>query len=983
MKRPCKETTTPDGLPTVGVACGRTHCSDEHKRNLLSNFASVKETHRVKSDTSRNRNRRENYRLEKLEKKLTKAGITDDLVAQLAKSKSKAFPQIKKMFEDASACARLKENINDLVTNGGRHKTYIVRELTAGLPGRFCVDELKITPATLKWSWERRNDPEANGARDREGRETEAQPLHKTMYPAGVRRVVQTEYEEYAMAKFFENSTNIYSGAETQTRHMSMPEWEWEMERYAKWPAVLRDLVEEVSECLPDASAVKARKKPLTHFEACLLAAVHVAETTPEFNADEEIEARRDTFRKRYLLHLARKRGMLPKASKAEQAEAQKEQQLQSDLREPLAWDPRKYIVTPHCRATFRAFLKRKKLRYTRFKIPHPCPLCTDGPTHELLLPELNKQLVKHRLDYPDDPRNPELEQRIMKLKQKLKLYRLHLQQLACARANVAKKAADLKPNEVMVTRDFVNHHDSSGKHVKCLIWVVQWRDNVGEPLKLLKLRHYCSDGDSMSTDSYYTADVMDFHFSKGDKHHPGLFDKFNRVYFVGDHGVHFACVATMYNEAKSYRVHHKEIVLMYLTSYHAFSRADGAGAEDSTQHVSDFRNGRLRLGGAEWTDMTNTNADLRSRAYHFAKINRNEDIFPSTLLAPPFLRKWNEVSFEYDGRCEDTEGILKYRLVSGEGVWKFADLNSKARDDMNTLCDTCSTAAQRPEFHAARDCSRPDPRFHNLPDHVDLQPDPTRIEGKQKTSRKRAALTKAQVFLCKVEGCKEGKRFRKPHTANRHMQISHGLEGTAFEALAYPLPEGENLGENTLARQSRRGRKRKKPRESSESDGPTEEETEAVEEGEERKADEEGEEVDDNDGGSDSDEDLEGQYEVEKIVAHKDKNGARLFKVKWKGYVTMTWEPEACVASAQEALEGYWEDAPLVPAPPKRRTKRTTAVIVEVGASEETLADKRTRMTDEYIAAGFTWKKANEKAIADLDEAAVTAGQGRRRRRC
>jgi hypothetical protein len=46
----------------------------------------------------------------------------------------------------------------------------------------------------------------------------------------------------------------------------------------------------------------------------------------------------------------------------------------------------------------------------------------------------------------------------------------------------------------VTVVRDFVNHHDHDGKHVKCLHWVMQWRDVEGGPLKILKLRHYCDD---------------------------------------------------------------------------------------------------------------------------------------------------------------------------------------------------------------------------------------------------------------------------------------------------------------------------------------------------------------------------------------------------------------------------------------------------------------------------------------------------------
>ena len=34
--------------------------------------------------------------------------------------------------------------------------------------------------------------------------------------------------------------------------------------------------------------------------------------------------------------------------------------------------------------------------------------------------------------------------------------------------------------------------------------------------------------------------------------------------------------------------------------------------------------------------------------------------------------------------------------------------------------------------------------------------------------------------------------------------------------------------------------------------------------------------------------------YEVEKIISHKGPKDKRLFRVKWKGYKKLTWEPEA-----------------------------------------------------------------------------------------
>jgi len=47
------------------------------------------------------------------------------------------------------------------------------------------------------------------------------------------------------------------------------------------------------------------------------------------------------------------------------------------------------------------------------------------------------------------------------------------------------------------------------GAHVKCLHLVLQWRDYPNEPLRLLKIRNFCSDPKSRQTDSFYTTDCM------------------------------------------------------------------------------------------------------------------------------------------------------------------------------------------------------------------------------------------------------------------------------------------------------------------------------------------------------------------------------------------------------------------------------------------------------------------------------------------
>ena len=89
--------------------------------------------------------------------------------------------------------------------------------------------------------------------------------------------------------------------------------------------------------------------------------------------------------------------------------------------------------------------------------------------------------------------------------------WKLHAEQLEHCRKEADKVRDGLQVGEAHVVRDYVNHHDGEGSHVKCLIWVVQWRDETGGPLRKLKFRHFCSDKDSLSTDAYFTCDVAHF----------------------------------------------------------------------------------------------------------------------------------------------------------------------------------------------------------------------------------------------------------------------------------------------------------------------------------------------------------------------------------------------------------------------------------------------------------------------------------------
>ena len=53
-------------------------------------------------------------------------------------------------------------------------------------------------------------------------------------------------------------------------------------------------------------------------------------------------------------------------------------------------------------------------------------------------------------------------------------------------------------------------------------------------------------------------------------------------------------------------------------------------------------------------------------------------------------------------------------------------------------------------------------------------------------------------------------------------------------------------------------------------------------------------------------DESEEVTYEVEKILDHRGGTHERLYKVKWKGHKTVTWEPPSNFNS-KECIQDYW----------------------------------------------------------------------------
>ena len=466
----------------------------------------VRNTSRQKDTGDMNTKRREKYAQKKLYESAKKAGcdelLSEALKTEVGQSKMKLTTD---GLGSSEHFKRMMANTAKLLGDmGKRHKHQVAHLLVAGLPSSFCKSSLKLTATELKRAKSHLEVEDGRGIED-------------ACYAEDVTRCKVNDGMDTAFRNFYSRTTYQCSGADQEkTRIMDKELFEWEGMLQARWPALLREVAAATPGMVPNAEDMP--KSGWTEFQACLMSAV---QQVPADTAAEQ-KKRTDDFMGVYYLHLARLRGALPGATvkeelakKAVQADRVR-QRLDMDLFDPATYD----IRAPTLRL-FRKWLKTNKLRFTRFSVPHPCPLCTTGPSDEIVFKRLSAR--ENELLTANKPVPLDLQQRCSALRKSLRIYRLHLDQLATSRKEAKEAEDNLAVGECMVIRDFVNHHDHSGNHVKCLHWVLMWRDKVGEPLKTkrLKLRHYCSDPKSLSTDSYYQADVTDFHLDEDNPHRP------------------------------------------------------------------------------------------------------------------------------------------------------------------------------------------------------------------------------------------------------------------------------------------------------------------------------------------------------------------------------------------------------------------------------------------------------------------------------
>jgi hypothetical protein len=264
------------------------------------------------------------------------------------------------------------------------------------------------------------------------------------------------------------------------------------------------------------------------------------ADATKNTDPDAEIGTRRNYANALYLDTLAKQNVTLPAGHSFTEKRAPNPSPLNEN-----SFDPFTYHIRPPTFEGFLGFLKHQKLRYTHYVGRRHCTKCNQGQLAAKMIDLEDAKLAQMLVNgeggsqaFKETKKDRDMH------KDHLTEYTSHLKHMDTARVYAYKCRDNMKVGEVFVTRDFVNHYDHSGSHVKCLHWVLQWREEEGGDLQLLKVRHYCSDK-SMTTNHGFSTACMHFMFHTKDKDHPGLFDKFHTVYFAGDHGGHFAHAGT------------------------------------------------------------------------------------------------------------------------------------------------------------------------------------------------------------------------------------------------------------------------------------------------------------------------------------------------------------------------------------------------------------------------------------------------------
>ena len=378
-------------------------------------------------------------------------------------------------------------------------------------------------------------------------------------------------------------------------------------------------------------------------------------------------------------------------------------------------------------------------IKYTCKIKPHSCPLHDRGPVWELQLKQINAQLAAGNQTAAVATK---LRQRQRELTKKVSRYELHLKQYAVCRdaLKAAEDALRYGDRCCVVYRDFVNMYNDKGNKVKNLVLVKITRGEDGE-LIVTKLHNFSTDSKS-GCDAYFVADVFRHHLTPAALGGSGMLDDIDRITLGGDHGPHFASIQTMWDESTFHARFDKTLTILFLCSYHAYNRCDGAGVCVKTEAEAAARNNCGPISADDYATLMNESNYSDTFSFTFETINRSVDIFPSRLCEMPGVKKFCDIVFihaDVSGALgARTTGVVRARLLPGLGEYQVFDLVAPPTE-WGKLCKPCTHKEQRPVYHT-RDSTKCAPAARGLARASSVkalranlqQPDSKRLSGQQ-----------------------------------------------------------------------------------------------------------------------------------------------------------------------------------------------------------------------------------------------------------
>ena len=371
--------------------------------------------------------------------------------------------------------------------------------------------------------------------------------------------------------EFFNENTHVRSGARNLTRRMALSK----DEMYYLYRAQFPDLVRRAAE---RSSADSDLHGPLSSFLLSRLEVASRMSSAPGWTEVGELDRRREWYRAQN------------EATKTDRAAAG---QKAPHHCVPVKADPDG--IKARSERTFWRIMKRCGVRYVGATPNHNCDIHKNAEVNKRQLAKEEDELKKMEADLEDarEKMRRELDeasiskakedvvrleililpkrQAITKLQKDVDHAVIHFKHYAMALKYVKGIEYNLKENQVLLYRDFVNQYNEKGKKVNNLIFVVCKLSPDGDGNTI----DYINNVAGAKCNSRFHASALDRFFrERGDLVPPGT-----ELFISGDHGPHFWSWDTLMWQSTIYDQYKISVEIVGLCSYHAYNRCDSHGA--------------------------------------------------------------------------------------------------------------------------------------------------------------------------------------------------------------------------------------------------------------------------------------------------------------------------------------------------------------------------------------------------------------------